>query len=72
MKRAELTSLALEAREALRTVQEKKAEAPVGLVVVSGTLAEQLERQLGAGAKPGAVVVRDPPNRPWAPRWSCG
>ena len=62
MKRAELTSLALEAREALRTVQEKKAEAPVGPVVVSGTLAEQLARELGAGAKPGAVVVRDPPS----------
>ena len=52
-----LTAVALEAREALRTTQEKKAQAPVGAVVVSGMLAEQLARELGMGAEPGAVVV---------------
>jgi len=62
VKRAGLTAVALEAREAVRTVQDKKAEDPVGAVVVSGTLAEQLARELGAGAEPGAVVVRDPPS----------
>ena len=62
MKRAGLTAVALEAREALRTMQEKKAQAPVGAVVVSGTLAEQLVRELGMDAEPGAVVVRDPPS----------
>ena len=62
MNRAGLTALALEAREALRTVQEKKAEVPVGSVVVSGMLADQLARELGSGAEPGAVVVRDAPS----------
>ncbi|MDQ3670987.1 MAG: hypothetical protein M3364_00905 [Actinomycetota bacterium] len=61
MTRAGLTAVALEAREALRTVQEK-GQKPVGAVVVSGTLAPQLARELGAGAEPGAVVVRDPPS----------
>ncbi len=60
--RAELTAFALEAREALRTTQEKKAQAPVGAVVVSGMLAEQLARELGMDAEPGAVVVRNPPS----------
>ena len=60
--RAGLTAVALEAREALRTMQEKKAQAPVGAVVVSGMLAEQLARELGMDAEPGAVVVRDPPS----------
>ena len=63
MKRAGgLTAVALEAREALRTVQDKRAQDPVGAVVVSGTLAEQLARELGAGAEPGAVVVKEPPS----------
>jgi len=62
VKRAGLTAVALEAREALRTVQDKKAQDPVGAVVVSGTLAEQLARELGAGAAPGTVVVREPPS----------
>ncbi len=62
MKKGGLTAVALEAREALRTVQDKKAQDPVGAVVVSGTLAEQLARELSVGAEPGAVVVRDPPS----------
>ena len=57
-----LAAVALEAREALRTMQEKKARASVGVVVVSGTLAEQLARELGMDAEAGAVVVRDPPS----------
>ncbi|CAN5830919.1 hypothetical protein BH20ACT14_BH20ACT14_19680 [soil metagenome] len=62
MKSGGLTAAVLEAREALRTVQDKRAQDPVGSVVVSGTLAEQLVRELGAGAEPGAVVVREPPS----------
>lgn len=54
-----LGAVALEARKALATVQDKEAEVPVGLLVVSGTLAEQLARELRAGAVPGAVVVRE-------------
>ena len=62
MKSGGLTAVALEAREALRTVQDKRAQDPVGVVAVSGTLAEQLARELGRGAAPGAVVVREPPS----------
>jgi hypothetical protein len=54
-----LGAVVLEARKALTTVQDKEAHAPVGPLVVSGTLAEQLARELGAGAAPGAVVVRE-------------
>lgn len=57
-----LGSVVLEARKALTTVQDKEAQVPVGPLVVSGTLADQLARELGAGAEPGAVVVRDPPS----------
>ena len=59
---AGLTAVALEAREAVRAMQEKKARAPVGAVVVSGMLAEQLARELSVDAASSAVVVRDPPS----------
>ncbi len=62
MKSPGLTAVALEAREALRTVRDKKAQDPVGAVVVSGTLAEQLVRELGMDAEPGAVTVRESPS----------
>ena len=55
-------AVALEAREALKTAGDTKTQDPVGAIVVSGTLAEQLVRELGAGAGPGAVVVREPPS----------
>ena len=61
MKAAGLAKVALEVRKALTTIQDKAARAPVGPLVVSGTLAEQLVRELGAGAAPGAVVVREAP-----------
>ena len=57
-----LAAVVLEAREALRTASDTKAKDPVGAIVVSGTLAEQLARELGAGAESGAVVVREPPS----------
>ena len=60
MKTGGIGAVALEARKALATVREKEAELPVGPLVVSGTLAEQLARELRAGAAPGAVVVLDP------------
>lgn len=68
MKRAGLTAVALEAREALRTVQDKRARDPIGAVVVSGTLAEQLARELGAGAEPGAVIVARELDEKWERR----
>lgn len=60
MRAGGLGAVVLEARKALGTVQDKEAEVPVGPLVVSGTLAEQLARELRAGAAPGAVVVREP------------
>ena len=62
--RTGLTAVALEAREALRTMQEKKAQAPVGAVVVSGMLAEQLARE----APSSSEILRASS----VPRWSCG
>ncbi len=59
MKAAGLVGVALEVRKALTTIQDKEARAPAGSLVVSGTLAEQLVRELGVEAAPGAVVVRE-------------
>jgi hypothetical protein len=56
---AALRGLALEARSSVRTVRADLAGSSTGRVVVSGMLAEQLARELGAGARPGAVAVGD-------------
>lgn len=61
MKAAGLAEVVLEVRKALTAIQDKEARAPIGPLVVSGALAEQLVRELGAGAVPGAVVVREVP-----------
>jgi hypothetical protein len=62
VKTSGLGAVVLEARKALATVQDKEAHAPVAPLVVCGALAEQLARELRAGAAPGAVLVRDPPS----------
>lgn len=49
--------LALEVRELAGTIQEESSPERAKQIVVSGMLCEQLERELGAGAEPGAVVV---------------
>jgi hypothetical protein len=59
VKSAGVAAVALEARKAVATVQNKEAHAPVGPLVVCGALAEQLARELRVGAAPGAVVVRE-------------
>lgn len=56
---AALRELALEARNSVQTVRGELAASAPGRVVVSGILAEQLVRELGAGARPGAVTVGD-------------
>jgi hypothetical protein len=56
---AALRELALEARGSIQAVRAELAESASGRVVVSGMLAEQLARELAAGARPGAVVVGD-------------
>ena len=54
-----LRILAQEIRSVVETARFELAPAHAGPIVVSGTLAEQLARELGAGAEPGAVVVDD-------------
>ena len=46
-----------EARSVVQTMRDELSPAAVGPVVVGGMLAEQLARELGAGADSGAVVV---------------
>jgi len=54
-----LRGVVLEARGVLRVLQDGIEPVDTGSVVVSGMLAEQLARELGAGAELGAVVVGD-------------
>jgi hypothetical protein len=49
-----------EGRELLGALRGELGATPAGALAVSGLLAEQLARELGAGAEPGAVAV-DPP-----------
>jgi hypothetical protein len=56
---AALRELAFEARGSVQTARAELAQSASGRVVVSGMLAEQLARELAAGARPGAVVVGD-------------
>lgn len=50
-------ALAHEARSVVQTMRHELSPVAVGPVVVSGMLAEQLARELGADADPGAVIV---------------
>jgi hypothetical protein len=54
-----LRELALEARSSIHAARAELAKSGSGRIVVSGMLAEQLARELAAGAQPGAVVVGD-------------
>ena len=57
MRLAEVRSLVNEARGLGLTVHARTRLSHAGPIVVSGTLAEQLAKELGAGAAPGALVV---------------
>jgi hypothetical protein len=46
-----------EGRSALSAARRELEGGPAGLLAISGMLAEQLARELGAGADPGVVVV---------------
>jgi hypothetical protein len=62
---ADVRSLVDEVRRLGFTLRDEIAAVTVGPVVVSGVLAEQLAKELGAGASPGAVVLGGasvPPN----------
>jgi hypothetical protein len=56
---AGLRSLVREARSVVQTARDELASGSAGPIVVSGMLAEQLARELGAGASAGAVVATD-------------
>jgi hypothetical protein len=53
----DLKSLVLEARQLTKAIEDEAAPERSGHIVVSGMLCEQLARELGAGAEPGAVMV---------------
>jgi hypothetical protein len=62
-----LVAAALEAWNILRALRQERKVASVGPAVVSGMLAEQLAKELGAGAAPGSVIVADDPLGAGAP-----
>ena len=57
------TSLLFEVRRLVETIQEESTPEAAGPIVVTGMLCEQLARELGAGAAPGAVVLDDAGSR---------
>ena len=59
MRTAALTALVYEVRSVVSTVRGELSPASVGPVVVSGMLAEQLAKELAAGAEPGVVVAHE-------------
>jgi hypothetical protein len=65
--RRTLFAAALEARNLVYGLREERRVSRVGPVIVSGMLAEQLAKELGSGAAPGAVVVGDEPRGTRAP-----
>jgi hypothetical protein len=54
-------ALALEARSLGFALREEASAGEAGPIVVTGVLAEQLAKELGAGARPGAVVYGSGP-----------
>jgi hypothetical protein len=54
-----IRAVLLEARGLAGVLRDEYDDAHGGPIVVSGMLSEQLARELGAGAEPGAVVVGD-------------
>ena len=68
MNAASVRAIVGEARGLAFAVRDEIDMPHVGPIVVSGMLAEQLAKELGAGAAPGAVVVAGavPPGRPEA------
>ena len=50
----------------MQTARDELSPQSVGAVAVSGMLAEQLAKELGSGAVPGAVLVHDASSVPFA------
>lgn len=59
MSATDIRARVFEGRHLVRAIQSERARTSTGGVVVSGMLAAQLARELGAGADPGAVTVGD-------------
>ena len=57
----------VEARNLVTALREERRVDEVGPLVVSGMLAEQLAKELAAGAAPGAAIVSDDPRGVGAP-----
>lgn len=54
-----MRALAFEARRVLETARDELSPSGTGTIGISGMLAEQLAKELGAGATPGAVLTHD-------------
>ena len=67
MSKSPVVAALLEARNLVTALRQERKVAHVGPLVVSGMLAEQLARELGAGASSGAVIVSDDPRGVGAP-----
>ena len=61
MKPAPLVAAVAEARNVLRALEDERKVESVGPIIVSGMLAEQLAKELAAGAAPGSIAVADDP-----------
>ena len=61
MKAATLAAAAMEVRNVLRALEDERKVANVGPIVVSGMLAEQLAKELVAGAATGSIAVSEEP-----------
>ena len=66
MSAAGLRALANEARSVVQTARDELSPSGVGAIAVSGMLAEQLAKELGARAAPGAVQAHDASRPPFA------
>jgi hypothetical protein len=61
VKAAPLVAAVLEARNVLRALEDERKVVNVGPIVVGGMLADQLAKELAAGAATGSIAVADDP-----------
>jgi hypothetical protein len=61
MKTAPLVAAVVEARNVLKALESERKVGSVGPIVVGGMLAEQLAKELAAGAATGTIAVADDP-----------
>jgi hypothetical protein len=61
VKTAPLVAAVIEARNVLRALEDERKVKNVGPIVVGGMLADQLAKELAAGASTGSIAVADDP-----------